>query len=201
MLQVAVGCRHITWDGAWQPPCSSVLRAAWSGHHVGEMIAENFVFSPQIGGDGEEGGGTWCGRLRQRLGRPEKQEQAEDKDTADFLPIKNCYFGTISPRWGGLAEMCKSSQKHLEWPSSGGWRQTATAQPLGTTGAGEPGGKDTHCACVRGTASMGRVLRGGGRSGTRSQCLAQSQQVAGSDLAPRPSHFGCWATQKLCKQE
>lgn len=74
---------------------------------VGEMIAENLVLSPQISGDGEEGGGTCCRRLWQRLGRLEKQEQAEDKDTADFLPIKKCYFGTISPRWGGLAEMCK----------------------------------------------------------------------------------------------
>lgn len=84
--------------------------------HVGEMIAENLVLSPHIGGNGEEGGGTWCGRLQQRLGRLKKEEQAEDKDkdTADFLPIKKCYFGTISPRWGGLAEMCKSVQRLLE---------------------------------------------------------------------------------------
>lgn len=80
------------------------------------MIAENLVLSPLMGGDGEEGGGTWCGRLRQRLGRLKKQEQAEDKGTADFLPIKKCYFGTISPRWGGLAEICKDSQNHFEWP-------------------------------------------------------------------------------------
>lgn len=82
--------------------------------HVGEMIAENLALSPQIGGNGEEGGGTWCGRLQQRLRRLKKQEQAEDKDTADILPIKKCYFGTISPRWGGLAEMCKSMQRLLE---------------------------------------------------------------------------------------
>lgn len=82
--------------------------------HVGEMIAENLVLSPQIGGDGEEGGGTWCGRLRQRLGRLKKQEQAEDKDTADLLPIKKGYFGSISLRWGGLAEMCKSMQRLSE---------------------------------------------------------------------------------------
>lgn len=72
---------------------------------------------------------------------------------------------------------------------------------LGTTEAGEPGGKDTQCARVHGTAGMGRALRGGGRSGTRSQCLAQGQQVAGSDLVPHPSHFRCWATRKVCKQE
>lgn len=73
--------------------------------HVDEMIAEHLVSSPQIGGDGEEGKSTWCGRLLQGLGWLEQREQAEDKDVADFLPIEKCSFRTISPRWQGLAEM------------------------------------------------------------------------------------------------
>lgn len=153
---------------------------------------EKRVEAPGVG----DCGGGWGGRRsRSRLRTRTRQISFLSKN-AILVPSPQGGEG-----WQRCAKACKSSQKRLEWPSSGGWRQTATVQPLGTTGAGEPGGKDTHCACVRGTASMGRALRGGGRSGTRSQCLAQGQQVAGSDLAPRPSHFGCWAAQKLCKQE
>lgn len=60
----------------------------------------------------------------------------------------------------------------------------------------------THIVPVSmGQPVPGRALRGGGRGGTRSPCLAQGQQVAGSDLAPHPSQFRCWGTQELCKQE
>lgn len=35
--------------------------------HMSEMIVDHLLSSPQIGGDGKEGRGAWCGRLLQGL--------------------------------------------------------------------------------------------------------------------------------------
>lgn len=140
---MAVGYSQVTWDGARQQRVKGSLVGA-SVIHGGEMIAENLVLSPLMGGDGEEGGGIWCGRLRQRLGRLRSRSRLRTRARQISFLSKNAIL-VPSPQggegWQRYPETLRTILNGLDQPGGDKLLQ------LSLWGPGGPGGR-THSVPV-----------------------------------------------------